>query len=276
MKKNSNVIFLSGILVAAIFAGIGSYSFANYTREKEETNIEEDFVQESTNEQSAQTALATTQNSVEVNKIDKSEASAPVIPVDFDKLQKTNPDIFAWINVPGTKIDYPIAQHPTDDGYYLKHGANGMSSSHGCPYIELCDTGSFKEFNTVVYGHNMKDGSMFAGLHNFEDKDFFNKHREVKVYTKEHAFTYKIFGAVMYSDAHIPYYYNDNIESDRTAFIKSLTTDSVADRSYIDKDVKVTKDNYILTLSTCDAKLRSNRYIVLAVLTEIDGQSAGK
>ena len=59
------------------------------------------------------------------------------------------------------------------------------------------------------------------------------------------------------------------------AFLKSLTTDSVADRSYIDKDVKVTTDSKIITLSTCDAKLRSNRYIVLAVLTEIDGQSAG-
>ncbi len=264
-----NKIFIIGIFVAILFAGIGSYSYIRYFHENEEAYS---VVQSSS--YSTIASVATIESSVEIREAIKEQTVVPTSMIDFDKLEATNPDIIAWINIPGTKIDYPVAQHPTNDEYYLKHGTNGMASSHGCPYIELSDSGDFMEFNTVVYGHNMKDGSMFAGIHDFEKKSFFNEHREIKVYTKEHTFTYKTFGAVMYSDARIPYFYNDEFESDRTAFLKSLTTDSVPERSILANDVNVTEDDYIITLSTCDAVLRDNRLLLLAVLTEIDGQSA--
>ena len=267
MRKVWNNIFFTAIVVSLVFAGIGSLFYVNYAREK--TCM---VAQYSSN--NPVVAESTVDASIEVRESDKKQEVVPVSMVDFDKLEAINPDIIAWINIPGTGIDYPIAQHPTNDEYYLKHGMNGMSSSHGCPYIELSDSGKFIEFNTVVYGHNMKDGSMFAGIHDFEKKSFFDKHRDVKVYTKEHTFTYKTFGAVMYGDAHIPYFYNDEFESDRTAFLKSLSTDSVPDRSYLANDIHVTEDDCILTLSTCDAVLRDNRLLLLAVLTEIDGQSA--
>lgn len=202
------------------------------------------------------------------------ENSNYISPIDFDYLKKSNPDIFAWINIPGTAVDYPVVQHPTDDSYYLKHGPEGMYSAYGCPYIELSDSGSFLEFNTVIYGHNMNDGSMFASLHDFENKDFFEKHREIVIYTTEHMFTYEVFAAVMYSDAHIPYYFNDAIESDRTSFLNSLVYDSIPERSIISDDATVSEDNCIITLSTCDKKLRDNRFLVVAVLKQIDGREA--
>ena len=196
--------------------------------------------------------------------------------VNISELKETNPDIIAWITIPGTKVDYPIAQHPSDDEYYLKHGASGMYSSDGCPFIELCDSGSFLEFNTVVYGHNMNDGSMFASLHDFEDESFFSDHRELYIYTEDHLLTYKIFAAVMFDDRRIPYYFDDNLESDRTAFLQALSSDILADRSVVSNDVEVSEDNCIVTLSTCDRKLRDKRFLVVAVLTKIDGQEAGK
>lgn len=191
--------------------------------------------------------------------------------IDIVSLQNVNPDIFAWINVPGTLIDYPIVQHPTDDTYYLSHGPEGMNSSHGCPFIESCDSISLQDFNTVVYGHNMNDGSMFAGLHKFEDKDFLENHREITINTADHEMSYRIFAAVMYSDAYIPYYYDDSVDADRLAFLDSLSTDCVSSRSIILDDEKVGADDHIITLSTCDRKLRDNRYIVVAVLKKIDG-----
>ena len=195
-------------------------------------------------------------------------------PIDFQTLQESNPDIFAWINIPGSVVDYPIVQHPTDDSYYLSHGPEGLYSAYGCPYIELSDSGTFLEFNTVIYGHNMKDGSMFASLHDYEDEDYFNSHREISIYTPDHAFTYEVFAAVMYSDAHIPYYYDDLLESDRTEFLKSLKEDCVPTRSYFADDMDVTEDDCIITLSTCDKKLRDNRFLVIAALKQIDGQDA--
>ncbi len=192
--------------------------------------------------------------------------------VDLTKLRETNPDIVAWVEIPGTGIDHPIAQHPTNDEYYLKHGAEGMYSKSGCPYIELSDSGSFMEFNTVIYGHNMNDGSMFAPLHSFEDEEFFSKHRELNISTAEHYLTYRIFAAVMFDDRRIPYYFDDTLESDRTALLQALRNDIVADRSILADDIEVSEDDCIVTLSTCDKKLRNKRFLVVGVLTGIDGQ----
>lgn len=191
--------------------------------------------------------------------------------VDISGLQKANSDIFAWITVPGTVIDYPVVQHPTDDSYYLQHGPEGLKSSHGCPYIETCDSTSLQDYITVVYGHNMNDGSMFAGLHKYEDAKFLSVHREFTITTAEHVMTYRIFAAVMYSDAYIPYYYNDLVKDDRTAFLSSLNKDSVAKKSIILDDENVSADDHIMVLSTCDKILRNNRFLVVAVLKQIDG-----
>jgi sortase B len=214
---------------------------------------------------------ASSDASSQVYTEDKNEKADIPANIDIASLQAINSDIFAWINIPGTVIDYPIAQHPTDDNYYLSHGPEGMKSSHGSLFIESCDPISLLDFNTIIYGHNMKDGSMFAGLHKFENKDFLEKHRDITISTAEHKMSYRIFAAVMYSDIYIPYYYNDAVKSDRLAFLDSLSTDIVKSRSIILDDEQVTADDHIITLSTCDGKLRDNRFIVVAVLKKIDG-----
>jgi sortase B len=221
------------------------------------------------------------------NSFDKNEVSTDVVEeagsesdiytaadpkVDLSMLRETNPDIVAWVEIPGTGIDHPVAQHPTNDEYYLKHGAEGMYSKSGCPYIELSDSGSFMEFNTVIYGHNMNDGSMFAPLHSFENEGFFSEHRELNISTADHYLTYRIFAAVMFDDRRIPYYFNDTLESDRTAFLQALRNDIVAERSVLADDIEVSEDDCIVTLSTCDKKLRNKRFLVVGVLTGIDGQ----
>ena len=100
---------------------------------------------------------------------------------------------------------------------------------------------------------------------------FLDEHREITVTTADHVMTYKIFAAVMYSDKYIPYYFDDTKKADRTAFIKSLSTDIVKKRSIVLSDEKVTDANKVITLSTCDKKLRDKRFIVVGVLKQIDG-----
>lgn len=273
MKKNKLIVFNLAITVAAISAAVGGYLFSDYLHSAEAMET----IQETAYKCAGQEMVvaSTTDNKSSAAKTETKTGSAAgkpkvQIPVDIPALKKTNPDILAWISIPGTKIDYPIAQHPTDDGYYLKHGADGLKSSYGSLYMEACEKAPFQEFNTVVYGHNMNDGSMFAGLHLYEDKDFFDKHRELYVYTADHIFTYEVFAAVMYSDIRIPYYYNDLLQSDRTAFLESLSRDIVASRSIFVKGYDVTEKNCIITLSTCDKTLRDNRFLVVAKLKKID------
>ncbi len=278
MNDKGKYFFCLVAIVLVVGVGIGSYAYTDYRNNRESVKrVSElaygDNVDGESSVETKQDVVMVEENAsgntakVKAAAVDKTSKTN----VDVKNLQKANPDIFAWISVPGTVIDYPIAQHPTDDTYYLKHGPEGMKSSYGCPFIETCDSKTMEDYITVVYGHNMNDGSMFAGLHKFEDKKFLNDHREIIITTADHVMTYRIFAAVMYSDAYIPYYFDDSVKADRTAFIKSLGTDIVPKRSIILDDEKVGADKKLIVLSTCDKKLRSNRFLVVGILKQIDG-----
>lgn len=114
------------------------------------------------------------------------------IPVDFDSLQKENPDIYAWITIPDTVIDYPIVQSSEDNAYYLNHSAEKTDSASGAIYSENYNKKNFDDPITLLYGHNMKDGSMFAGLHKYEEDTYFNDHKDLVIYTPDAILKYKI------------------------------------------------------------------------------------
>ena len=113
------------------------------------------------------------------------------IPVDFDSLQKENPDIYAWITIPDTVIDYPIVQSSEDNAYYLNHSAEKTDSVSGAIYSENYNKKNFDDPITLLYGHNMKDGSMFAGLHKYEEDTYFNDHKDLVIYTPDAILKYR-------------------------------------------------------------------------------------
>lgn len=269
-KKKLIVCIIFVLMLGAISVYAGYRISIKAHNEELLESVQEAAHSEDTSEKEI-TSASISDESTALAITDDTEAQAYESPIDFESLQASNEDIYAWITIPDTTIDYPIAQHPTDDSYYLSHGADGIYSDYGCPYTELTDSKKFTDFNTIIYGHNMNDGSMFGALHQYEDEDFFKEHRTIYIYTTDHTFTYTVFAAVMYTDAHIPYYYDDNVIADREAFLNSLQTDIVKERSIYYEDMDVTSSSKIVTLSTCDRKLRSNRFLVVAVMTEVDG-----
>ena len=134
-----------------------------------------------------------------------SPTTAPVAQeIDFDALHEQNDEIVAWITLDGTVIDYPILCRPGDDAYYHTHNVKGQEAVAGAIYIQgSYNSTDFSDFHTVIYGHNMRDGSMFAALHKFEDEDFFNEHDTVVIYTPTQRLTYTIFAAYPRDDAHL-------------------------------------------------------------------------
>ncbi len=94
--------------------------------------------------------------------------------IDFPALKEINPDICAWIKIEGTPINYPVLKAPAgeDEDYYLKRSYKKKSDAHGSVYIRTGDNGMLESFDTVLYGHNMKDGTMFADAHKFLDQDY--------------------------------------------------------------------------------------------------------
>ena len=101
----------------------------------------------------------------EPKKPEETQKSTVEIPIDFQTLQNMNPDIYAWIKVPGTVIDYPIVQSGTDNSYYLNHSVEHDENKAGAIFTEDYNTKTFEDPNTVIYGHGMANGSMFDGLH---------------------------------------------------------------------------------------------------------------
>lgn len=190
-----------------------------------------------------------------------------VSPIDFEELQKLNADIYAWIEIPGTAINYPVVQSPDDDGYYLNHTIEGQEGYPGAIYTECQNAKDFSDYNTVIYGHNMKDGSMFMGLHAYEDPQYLQEYNKVVIYTPEHQYTYQIFAAVIYSDSHILNSYDFENEEERQLYLDSIYA-SRSMQSSIDDSVEVDTQSKLLTLSTCIGGQPNQRFLVEAVLTD--------
>ena len=185
-------------------------------------------------------------------------------PVDFVKLKKINPDIYAWINIPGTVIDYPIVRNADDNAYYLTHTVENKKSAYGAIYTEDYNDMDFADFNTVIYGHNMKNGTMFGSLKKYRNKSFFDENREINVYMPGRIMKYRIFAAHITDDRHILLSYDFKNESVRSEYISDIFSNKNMS-SLFDQEIPLTADDRIITLSTCTGKTEE-RYLVQGVL----------
>lgn len=186
--------------------------------------------------------------------------------INFTELSEVNTDLYAWINIPNTMVDYPIAQYQgNDDTYYLNHNMYKEYAFAGCIYTEKANSKNFDDPNTVLYGHNMLNGSMFRELHNFRDEAFFNENQYIYIYLSDRTLTYRIFSAYEYDDRHLLNSFNFN---DKKVFQEYLdyAQNPVSSMMYNKRDLNVTADDKIITLSTCLGDIKTSRYLVQGVL----------
>lgn len=185
---------------------------------------------------------------------------------DLDALRReVNPDIYAWITIPGTEIDYPILQHPEDNTYYLNYNLDGTRGYPGCIYTENYNSKNFDDPNTVLYGHNMRDGSMFAGLHQFADAQFFEAHPYIFIYTDNTTLIYRIFAAYEFSNVHLLLGYDTASEDGFSDYLEEVKT-ACAQEGSMAEDIQVTEKDRLLTLSTCVGGRSERRYLIQGVL----------
>ncbi len=190
-----------------------------------------------------------------------------VSPIDFQALQQFNEDVYAWISIPGTEIEYPVLQHDYDDSYYLNYNIDGTYGYPGCIYTESINSKDFQDNNTVLYGHNMKDGTMFAGLHDFKDGTFMEENHVIYIYTPEEVLTYEIFAAYVYDDRHIMYSFDFTDTEVYAAYLESIfERRSMSDN--LNTSIEVTSEDKVITLATCIGDQPNNRYLVQGVLRD--------
>ncbi len=192
--------------------------------------------------------------------------------IDFASLQRQNPDIYAWIDIPGTKISYPVLQRVGDDTYYHRRNYLGQSSVSGCLYTESTYNG--RDFNdpvTVIYGHNMASGVMFGTLRKeYSSMQGLRDHPEIVIYLPGRELHYRVFAAVPFDNRHILYSHNFSSERTFRLFFKDIKGIRELGAS-VAQDVPVAYGDKVIILSTCTSTTDTSdqhRFLVCAKLTE--------
>ena len=251
MKKK--ILLAVGIVLLVSGMVLGGIGLRNYLIEKNAGEIYDDLKVQMDIEPLIQLP------NVETEQIEN--------PIDFDSLTAEYPDIYAWIRIPGTKVDYPIVQREGDNGYYLNHTIDGKKKTEGSIFTEDYNGKDFKDANTIIYGHNMKNGSMFKTLHKYKDKQFLLDNSEIYIYQKDKILKYKIFAAYVYDSRHLMLSFDFENEDIFENYLNNVLTKRDMS-SNINTNVDVTAKDKIITLSTCNNN-DAQRYLVQAVLLSI-------
>lgn len=186
--------------------------------------------------------------------------------LDLDALRQVNPDVIGWIRIPDSKVDYPLLQG-TDNEYYLKHTWDGKENSVGSIFLEHRSSPELMDFNTIVYGHNMNDGSMFANIRRYSTEWYWERHPYVYVRTDAGVYRYEVFSGYEASVDSITYCLSFNQETTKVEFLRNAI-----ERSSADMGIRPELTDRILTLSTCSGMGYSNRWVVHGRLKMVPGE----
>lgn len=251
MKKNKIVFYTALVLLIGVFA-FSAYKLGSYWMEK----VESDRMME---EASQFVDIGGSQNEEPGQDGDGDTTEAPEhVTVDFAALAELNDDIVAWIYCPNTQINYPIVQG-YDNDYYLYRLLDGTWNANGTIFMDYRNETDFSDYNTMIYGHHMKTGAMFADLMKYKSQSFYEEHPYMYIYTPEKTYRLDLFaGAVV--DCVAPIYSFDPSSSVISECISNSTFDAAIDYPA----------NHIVTLSTCTYEYDDARYVILGDLVPIE------
>ena len=184
----------------------------------------------------------------------------------FARLLERNPDFIGWISSEGTNLDYPVMQTGSDrQDYYLRRNFNGEYDNYGTPYLdEDCTlTAEYQSNNLVIYGHNMKTGTVFGSLTGYKEASYYDEHPTIAFDSLYGDGVYEVFAAFPIDinvDTTFPY--NTYIDMDEQQFNDFIS--QVKSRSTVDSGITPVYGDQLLTLSTCEYSVGDGRFVVCA------------
>jgi len=179
--------------------------------------------------------------------------------IELSVLQAANPDILGWIHIPGTNISYPLLQGK-DNNYYLNNTWDHRPSYQGSIFMECKNSAGLEDFNTILYGHNLLDGTMFSQLHLYKAEGFLRENPFIYLITERGILRYRIYAVYETGIDQITYRLRFD-DAQKQAFL----ADGLS-RSVHRTGIEPTPEDSILTLSTCTGVIRTNRWVVQAIL----------
>lgn len=202
---------------------------------------------------------------------DSDPVSRTLAEMDLSALRQVNPDVVGWIYIPNTVVSYPMLIG-VDNQQYLRHTWLKEYSTMGSIFLECNSQPDLSDFNTIIYGHRMRDMSMFAILQYYNDKAYWEEHPRVYIVNSLGVYRYDIYAAFE-TGIRAPVYELYVTDPAR----KENVIQYGLDNSVLDTGIVPTSDDRIVTLSTCPSRGTSTRWIVQGVLTDIypiDGSAA--
>lgn len=188
------------------------------------------------------------------------------IEVDGISLLEENEDYVGWIYIPGTDISYPVVRGE-DHNEYLHTNFQGEYSYSGCIFLDYRCTEEILNKHMILYGHNMRDGSMFAGIKKYSEKEFFEKHPVFWFITPEAKYQYEIFSVCTPNPYDSVFYSVDGVEYlTEEEYLEDMNL--IAEASVHEYDIQLDKSDYVMTLSTCTGNSGS-RFTIHGVLQKI-------
>ena len=172
-----------------------------------------------------------------------------------------NSDFVGWISIDGTNINYPVMWTPNNPNYYLKHSFEKEYSDYGVPYIdEDCVMGESN--NYVIYGHHMKNGTMFSDLCNYTDADFCKEHPIINFDTLSGFGEYQVVAVFKFNTNHEDFRYNEYTQMNEEQFKEFMS--QVHARQCYDTGIDAEYGDQLITLSTCEYTYNNGRFVVVA------------
>jgi sortase B len=184
--------------------------------------------------------------------------NSAVIMERFLPLLEVNDETVGWITVPNTSVDYPVMK-TVDNDYYLNHDFLRSRSDGGSIFMDFRNSGAGTDRHTILYGHNMRDGSMFQGLMNYKERSFFDNNRFITFTNLYEEIEWEIFSAYV-TDTNF-YYIETRFRSNRD-FVNFLS--KLQEKSMFQQMIELTEEDQVLTLSTCSYEFDDARFVIHA------------
>ena len=247
MKKVIKIILLVICLCVFIFSAYNIYKY-----------LSEENANKKLNNELMEKAIIETPN----DNNDNTQENEDILPisVDFSVLKQENEDIVGWLYLEDSPINYPVVQS-NDNDYYLRRLVNGEYNIAGSLFMDYRNDSNLEDNNTIIYGHNMKNNTMFGSLQEYKNQDYYDNHRVMYYFTPEKNYIIELFTG-----------YTISVDSDiyDLSVIDSSKLEELISKSDFESNTKVTEEDKIITLSTCAYEYDGARYVVMGVLKEIE------
>lgn len=263
-------LFLLGVIIVCLFLLGQAYEKTKQQKEQQEEllRIKEADSRETENAGETVGQETDTENAAKTEYATEETELQPVMLEQFTELYEKNHELAGWLSIDGTVIDYPVMQC-ADNEYYLHHDFYGQDSVYGCLYVK--DIADLEEgTNFIIYGHNMKDGSMFGDLDFYKDKEFYLEHPEISFATLYEERTYEIvavFLSQVYNRDDDVFKYYQFYQADTQEEFDDFY-ENIKELSLYDTEVEAEFGDTFLTLSTCAYHVKDGRFVVVAKRTD--------